>query len=159
MNRPRFIVDSMLGTIAKKLRMLGYDTRYDSTIDDDRLVLIAKKENRVVITRDHLLATNAKQHDITTVEIHSDAEKEQLIEVAVAMSWKKFELDTSHARCSLCNSVLQKTPKDQIIGTIPPRIAESVLEFWKCVECSHVYLVGTHIRNLEKLFAEINDKL
>ena len=149
----------MLGTIAKKLRMLGYDSKYYSVIDDDKLILVAKKEGRIVITRDHLLATNTKQHDITTIEIHSGTEKEQLIEIANAMSWKKLDLDASHARCSMCNGMLQKTPKDQIIDIIPPRIAESVSEFWKCVECSHVYWVGTHIRNLEKVFAEINAKL
>ena len=149
----------MLGTIAKKLRMLGFDTMYYTVIHDDDLILIAKKENRTMITRDHLLATNAMQHDIKTIEILTHTEKEQLIEIANQMSWKKFALDVSCARCSLCNGVLEKIPKAEIIDKIPPRIAESVLEFWKCSQCSHIYWVGTHIRNLEKVFAEINDCL
>ena len=149
----------MLGIIAKKLRMLGFDTRYHTTIDDDELILIAKKENRTVITRDHLLATNSIQHDINTIEIHTHTEKEQLIEIAKKMSWKKFTLDVLCVRCSLCNGMLEKTPKAEIIDKIPPRIVESVSEFWKCDKCSHIYWVGTHIRNLEKVFAEINDCL
>lgn len=149
----------MLGTIAKKLRMLGYDSKYFGTINDDELVLIAKKENRVVITRDHLLAINTTQHDIMTIEIHSKTEREQLVEIANKMGWKKLTLAVPNARCSLCNVTLEKTSKEQIIDKVPPRIAEYVQEFWKCSECSHIYWVGTHIRNLEKLFAEINDQL
>ena len=149
----------MLGTIAKKLRMLGYDSKYFGTINDDELVLIAKKENRVVITRDHLLAINATQHDIMTIEIHTKTEREQLVEIANKMGWKKLTLAVPNARCSLCNGTLEKTSKEQIIDKVPPRIAEYVQEFWKCNECGHIYWVGTHIRNLEKLFAEINDKL
>jgi len=149
----------MLGTIAKKLRMLGFDSKYHSTIDDDRVILIAKKENRIIITKDHALAVNAIQHDITTIQVHTHTEKEQLIEIANAMNWKRFSLDVSNARCSLCNGVLESVPKQNIMDKILPRIAESVQEFWKCNECGHIYWVGTHIRNLEKLFAEINDKL
>lgn len=149
----------MLGTIAKKLRMLGFDSRYYSTIDDDNLVLIAKKENLTIITKDHALAVNATQHDIPTIQIHTHTEKEQLMEIAKAIGWKRFSLDASSARCSLCNGMLESVPKQDIIDKIPPRIAESVQEFWKCNECGHIYWVGTHIRNLEKLFAEINDRL
>lgn len=149
----------MLGTIAKKLRMLGFDSLYHSIIDDDRLILIAKKENRIIITKDHALAVNAIQHDIPTIQVHTHTEKEQLIEIAKAMDWKRFSLDASSARCSLCNGMLESVPKQDIIDKILPRIAESVVEFWKCSECGHIYWMGTHIRNLEKLFAEINDKL
>ncbi|MBI5697843.1 MAG: Mut7-C RNAse domain-containing protein [Thaumarchaeota archaeon] len=149
----------MLGTTAKKLRMLGFDSMYHSTIDDDRVILIAKKENRIIITKDHALAVNSIQHDITTIQIHTHTEKEQLIEIANAMNWKRFSLDVSNARCSLCNGVLESVPKQSIMDKILPRIAESVQEFWKCNECGHIYWAGTHIRNLEKLFAEINDKL
>ncbi len=53
--QPTFWVDAMLGNIAKKLRLLGYDSEYSSNINDDELILNAKKENRIIITKDELL--------------------------------------------------------------------------------------------------------
>jgi hypothetical protein len=51
-----FIADSMLGTLAKWLRILGYDTHYDPTLDDHQLVRLARAEDRVLLTRDHELS-------------------------------------------------------------------------------------------------------
>jgi len=147
----------MLGTIAKKLRMFGFDCKYYSTIDDDEVILMAKKENLIVITKDVKLAKNAIQHDITTIQIQTNTEKDQLVEIAHKISCEKFTL--TYSRCSLCNGILEEIPKQAIIGKVPPKIAESVEDFWKCKECSHIYWVGTHIRNMEKLVAEINASL
>lgn len=147
----------MLGTIAKKLRMLGFDTYYYNTINDDDLITAAKKEERIIITKDHTLAIKATNQNISTIQVLTNIEKEQLIEIAHKMSWKKLILN--NPRCSVCNGVLQKVPKQEIIEKIPPKVAESTQEFWRCEKCSHIYWVGTHIRNLERLIAEINDTL
>ncbi len=147
----------MLGTIAKKLRMLGFDTQYYNTINDDELIISAKKEERTIITKDQMLAVKAINQDIPTIQILTHTEKEQMIEIAHKMSWKKLTLD--NPRCSICNGMLQKASKQEIIGMIPPKVAELVQEFWQCDKCSHIYWVGTHIRNLERLIAEINDTL
>ena len=48
----KFIVDSMLGRLARWLRLLGCDTLYYPSIEDRRLIRIASEEDRVLITRD-----------------------------------------------------------------------------------------------------------
>jgi hypothetical protein len=154
LNRPSFAIDAMLGTISKKLRMFGFDCLYYNTIPDDDLVLAAKKQDRIIITKDERLATNAIQHDIITMKLQTRTEKEQLVEIARKISWKKFEF--IYSRCSLCNGMLDHIEKSAILDKVPPKIAESVQEFWQCKQCHHIYWVGTHIRNLEKLAAEIN---
>jgi uncharacterized protein with PIN domain len=144
----------MLGTISKKLRMFGFDCTYHNTISDDKLILEAKKQDRIIITKDAKLAASAIQHDIITIQLKTHTEKEQLVEIAHKIGWKKF--DIAYSRCSLCNGMLSETDKDTILEKIPPKIAESVEKFWQCRDCNHIYWVGTHIRNLEKLIAEIN---
>ncbi|MEM3173101.1 MAG: DUF5615 family PIN-like protein, partial [Candidatus Nitrosotenuis sp.] len=62
MNQDKLAVDSMLGTVAKKLRMLGFDCSYWADIEDDDLLAAAKKENRIIITKDTQLANKAKKH-------------------------------------------------------------------------------------------------
>ena len=51
MEDPRFLVDSMLGTLAKWLRILGYDTEYDACLNDNKLVRLARGEGRILLTR------------------------------------------------------------------------------------------------------------
>ena len=93
-------IDAMLGTIAKKLRMLGFDCKYDSAIDDDYLILDAKKEGRIIITKDTRLAINAIQSDVMAIKLKTKTEKEQIVEIARKIGWKKFDLH--YCRCSLC---------------------------------------------------------
>ena len=156
---PKLIIDSMLGTIAKKLRILGFDCKYFDTIVDEDLLLIAKKENRVVVTKDHRLADSAKKHDIITVKVDSQPESEQLIEIAKTLDLKKYEYVADSARCPLCNGTLQSIEKQMVIDIVPPKIFQGVERFWICQHCYHLYWMGTHIRNLEKMVAEINGKL
>jgi len=52
----KFLVDSMLGRLAKWLRIFGYDTTYVACSKDSFLILTARKENRILLTRNtHLI--------------------------------------------------------------------------------------------------------
>ena len=126
----------MLGTLAKKLRMFGFDCKYESAIDDDSLVLIAKKQDRIVLTKDLKLAINCLQHDIKTIKIQNNTDKEQLIEIAHQINYNKFQL--TYSRCTLCNGSLEEIAKNTMLKKIPRHILESKEKFWKCKECNHV---------------------
>jgi uncharacterized protein with PIN domain len=149
----------MLGTVVKKLRMLGFDCSYSADIDDEDLILAAKKEGRIIITKDIHLANMARKHDIHAVEILSPTEKEQLVEIARKLNIKRYQFGASNARCPSCNGSLQSIQKDLITEKIPPKISQNIEEFWICQGCGHLYWEGTHIRNLEKVIAEINEQL
>jgi uncharacterized protein with PIN domain len=149
----------MLGTIAKKLRILGFDSKYSAIIDDEDLILVAKKENRIIITKDHQLANNAKKHDVLAIEISTHTEKEQMIEIAKKMGWEKFEFNVYNTRCPVCNGSLQIIEKDQVTDRVPPKIIQNAKKFWSCSDCQHIYWEGTHIRNLKKHIDEINGQL
>jgi uncharacterized protein with PIN domain len=51
-NPPKFFADVMLGTLAKWLRILGYDTEYDNQIGDGELAERCLAEERILLTRD-----------------------------------------------------------------------------------------------------------
>ena len=57
--RSVFVVDGMLGSLARKLRMFGFDTLYYNDADDDRLIEVGKQENRVILTCDKMLFQRA----------------------------------------------------------------------------------------------------
>jgi uncharacterized protein with PIN domain len=49
---PSFLVDAMLGNIARKLRIFGYDTLYLKDTSDTSILGIAMREKRILLTRD-----------------------------------------------------------------------------------------------------------
>ena len=79
--KPTFVVDAMLGKLAKKLRMLGYDSYYSSSIDDFDLMHKAKAEDRIIVTKDTNLAKSATKQDITTIQITKANEVEQFLQI------------------------------------------------------------------------------
>ncbi|MEE8479837.1 MAG: Mut7-C RNAse domain-containing protein, partial [Desulfobacterales bacterium] len=66
----KFIVDCMLGKLAKWLKILGFDTIYFSKIEDPALLALAQKEGRVLLSRDNELIE--KSRDIKTLFIESE---------------------------------------------------------------------------------------
>ena len=56
----------MLGTLAKWLRILGYDTLFDPDLDDNQLVRLARAEDRVLLTRDRetLFDVQRREHHV-----------------------------------------------------------------------------------------------
>ena len=52
----KFMADSMLGRLARWLRILGYDVAYEHAISDDDLIARALRENRIILTMDRELA-------------------------------------------------------------------------------------------------------
>ena len=53
---PRFVVDTMLGRLARWLRAMGYDTLYPGQAEDRRLLQLSRAEERILVTRDRMLA-------------------------------------------------------------------------------------------------------
>jgi len=53
---PPLLIDAMLGTLARRLRWLGYDAEYRSDLPDDEMIRIAKEQGRLLVTRDRELA-------------------------------------------------------------------------------------------------------
>ena len=48
----KFIADVMLGRLAKKLRLLGFDVLYDRTFNDNEIIRLSLEQERVILTRD-----------------------------------------------------------------------------------------------------------
>ena len=55
LRRTQFIADAQLGGLAKYLRVLGFDTLYDSDYTDAQVACIAAEDQRIVLTRNRAL--------------------------------------------------------------------------------------------------------
>ena len=155
---PTFFVDAMLGNIAKKLRLMGYDTKYFSDIEDESLIQIAKKDNRIVISRDEDLVRISTKNDVNGIFIHSDKEVEQFHEILDYLNLETVEISGEKARCPNCNSKTESIDKKNIYQKIPQKVLDYNEKFWICKNCDQIFWEGTHIQNLQKLVRVLNER-
>jgi hypothetical protein len=157
--RSNFIVDAMLGNLAKKLRILGYDSKYFSSIEDDKLIAIAKNEKRIILTKDEQLTKIAEKQNVGSVLIRGNDELEQIAQINAKIKLDRFVMDTNNSRCIVCNGNLQSTEKYRIIGKVPEGILEREEKFWMCDSCKKIYWEGTHFAKLQEFVNKLNNRL
>ncbi len=136
----KFIVDSMLGRLAKWLRIIGCDTLYFQEISDREFVSIALKEDRFILTRDTLLVKRKNVKDYLLVE--GDHFRDQLCFVV-----KRLNLNPNAGiltRCIWCNSPLEDVYKNDIKLRVPDYVFETQDLFRMCQLCNKVYWGATH---------------
>jgi uncharacterized protein with PIN domain len=143
----RFIADTMLGKLARWLRILGYDTLYYREIEDLALLRIARTQHRWLLTRDAVMVREQKPLNYTF--IRDDHLTDQLKQVVTELG---LEVDRLLNRCLECNDELVTLPKDQAQSLVPQYVFQSQKRFSQCPTCRRVYWAGTHYnRILERL--------
>ena len=142
---PRFLADAMLGRLARWLRILGYDAEYFPGEDDD-LLRLARREGRVLLTRDTRLLRRRPLPP--HLFIQSDHVMEQLRQVVTAL-----RLDPTvppARRCVCCNAVLEPRPKPEVFGLVPEFVWSQHETFWACPACQRIYWAGSHRQRMEE---------
>src|SRR5919201_3440585 len=111
---PRFVADVMLGKLARWLRALGYDTLYYRDAPDSRLLGLALREQRRLLTRDAALAVRAGAVGLL---VRAETLDDQLREVA-----ETFGLGPRAplTRCLECNGTLTRRTPSEVAGRVPP---------------------------------------
>ncbi|EPA04745.1 hypothetical protein BG20_I2127 [Candidatus Nitrosarchaeum limnium BG20] len=113
-NEPKFFVDAMLGNIAKKLRLMGYDSKYFSDIEDEKLVDIARNENRIIISKDKELIKKTQKLRLRSIHIIKNEEIEQFVEIITRENLKRIQINGNTSRCPQCNSLTKQIDKNSI---------------------------------------------
>jgi uncharacterized protein with PIN domain len=140
----------MLGTLAKWLRIYGFDTFYaNSTISDDKIIIISKKENRCLITRDEELVFRCRRENINVIHLKTVDLDEQL---KIVLQDLEIDKDKILSRCIVCNSELSEIKKDKVTDKVPERVFQNHEKFWFCKKCDKIYWKGSHYdKMIEKL--------
>ncbi|QIW23065.1 hypothetical protein EWF20_02085 [Sulfolobus sp. S-194] len=143
MQSQKFIVDAMLGKLARWLRILGYDTLYSNNYEDWKILKIAEETQRVIITRDRGLCIRARKKNLECFLVYSS---EDLIDILAKLS-KKYKIDLNadpnFSRCTECNGVLEKIDDNK----------------WKCTKCGKEYWKGSHWRTIENTLIKARSKI
>ena len=143
----KLLCDHMLGSLARWLRFMGYDTAYPEPAPDRLLIERARSEDRILLTRDKELASRVRG----AVQIRSDDLEEQIREVATALP---LRLVNPLSRCSLCNEALVSASPDEVRDLVPEGVRSRHQAFWHCPSCGRVYWQGSH---WDKMVARLQD--
>jgi uncharacterized protein with PIN domain len=150
----KFIVDCMLGKLAKWLKILGFDALYSSKIDDDELLIIAGREGRILLTKDTRLIQKAKK--IKTLFLKSEEWPEQVKEVLQHFDlWKSV---APHTRCIECNVALKDLSKKNAKNLVSSFVFERADSFALCPCCGRVFWRGSHFKDMEAQIEQILNK-
>ncbi len=141
----KFVVDCMLGKVAKWLKILGFDTVYLNRAEDHDLLLIARRQRRTLLTKDHGLLEAAQ--GIRSLFIESDHWPEQLVQVL--KTYNLADAVRPHSRCLTCNVRLKTISKRSARNLVTPFVLERAALFAICPSCERVYWPGTHFRSMD----------
>jgi uncharacterized protein with PIN domain len=136
---PRFLLDVHLGTLARRLRLLGVDSAYDSTDPGDpALAARSARERRVLLTRDRGLLRRRELW--AGGYVYSTRPGEQLDDVL-----ERFAPPLAPwTRCTACNGPLGPVAKDAVRPRLEHGTRSGYDAFAQCAACGQVYWHGAH---------------
>ncbi len=147
----RFVADGHLGTLARNLRLLGFDVAYDRQAQDRQLLSVMEREDRALLTRDRRLLMHAiVRHGYCPRSQNPD---DQTIEVI--RRFDLFDSITPFNRCLRCNASLQKVAKAEVIEKLEPLTKIYYQEFRRCTGCKQIYWAGSHFSKLQRRLEKI----
>jgi uncharacterized protein with PIN domain len=139
----KFIADAMLGRLAKRLRLLGFDVLYDRTFGDNDIIRLSLEQHRVILTRDQVLCRRPLAANHLFIR-HQDVEA-QLEQVLAAYAMPEQRPLT---RCSRCNGLLRPLPRSEARDLVPEQVYRRYRQFLQCEGCGKAYWTGTHVAHM-----------
>jgi len=135
----KFAADKMLGKLARWLRIIGQDVTYGSELSGYGLTRAARREGRLILTRDRAIA---RKNPPPYLLIASDRFREQLKQVIEAC--RLDPLKNAFTRCVECNTLFEPIAKKAVEGKVPPYVFDTQEKFSFCRKCRRIYWPATH---------------
>ncbi|MGW0250363.1 Mut7-C RNAse domain-containing protein [Nocardia goodfellowii] len=131
----RFLLDIHLGTLARRLRLLGLDAAYENPdIGDAALATRSATEHRILLSRDRGLLR--RREIFAGAYIYSHRPPDQLDDVLTRFAPPL----TPWTRCTTCNGLLR-----------PARTPDTPTPLTQCTTCGQTYWKGAHHPRLDAI--------
>ena len=143
------MVDVHLGTLARYLRLVGFDTLWRNDLGDAEIVRRALGERRIVLTRDiGILRHGDVTHGYWLRATDPEAQLEEVI--------RALDLGTRlrpYTRCLECNGLVRPMDRRDAHPHVPLQVFLVYRDFTRCEGCGRVYWPGSHQRRLDEVVA------
>jgi uncharacterized protein len=163
-----FLADAMLGSIARKLRIFGFDTLYNAQAHDDEILKIGIEQDRIILTADKELFKRIVKIGARAVLVSGgEGELEDLVHILRNSGIKSVGMDGIGSRCSVCNGSLEERTSDHVKRNydddnnvvLPDRIIAYHNQFFQCTACGKIYWEGSHLKRITALVRNLNAEL
>ncbi len=166
-----FLVDAMLGNIARKLRIFGFDAIYMAQAHDDEILKIGIEQDRVILTADKQLFKRIVKVGARGVLVNGGAsELEDLVHILTKNGITSVSMSGIGSRCSICNGHLEVRTSDQVKNvddnnnndhdvTVPDKVIACHNQFFQCIACGKIYWEGGHLKRIRALIQNLDAKL
>ena len=138
----RFVTDSSLAALARRLRFLGYDVRVVPGARLEEVFEVARGEDRIVLT-------TSDRHPrrfaaVSAVRIVRPGAPETLR----ALAERHAPGGAPFSRCAECNTALQKRHPMEASGEVPGAVRRRMRSLSFCPGCGKWYWEGSHVARL-----------
>jgi uncharacterized protein with PIN domain len=145
----RFLLDIHLGSLVRRLRLLGIDAAYENPdVGDAALAARSAAERRVLLSRDRGLLH--RRELFAGAYVYSSRTEDQLADVL-----SRFAPELAPwTRCTACNGLLRDVDKEAMLGQVPDGTARTVDVFAQCADCGQAFWRGAHHARLQAIVDE-----
>lgn len=146
----RFLAEKTLGKLVAWLRLLGFDTVFET----DASGMGENSEARIRLTRTRRVANALSQQRLIWITPNDPVEQLQQVIAHLGISEQSIQ---PFSRCLQCNTKLEATEKEAVKGKVPDYIWATHDRFRICRRCDKIYWPGSHtersLDRISKLFA------
>ena len=149
-----FAADRTLGKLAKWLRILGFDTIFESDASNKQFYE-QLDQGRVLLTRTAKIRNRFAAKRLVFIEANDVyAQLRQVIdELAITRTDIRI-----FSMCRHCNSPIIEVNKQTTYGLVPDYIWQTHNKFHRCRQCERIFWAGSHVEKsmevIEQLFNE-----
>ncbi len=155
MSQLRFIADTMLGTLARRLRMLGIDTLFLRDTEDSELRYIVRSQDRILLTKNSHLAEKLAENAWI---VRGTNAREEFASISSQLSAACCQLNPL-SLCLGCNVRLEQVEGHKFRPKIPPHVLKKEKKFMGCPDCGKVFWEGTHSSSMRQEIKWMHDQL
>lgn len=144
----RFITDSSLEQLARRLRILGYDVSSHRGARLEELFAAAIRDGRTVLT---LSARAPRTAEVAIVRVP----RGDLAAAVRAVTAAHSPATARWTRCPECNVALHTRSAFEGRGEVPGRVTRLGVPLRSCPVCGRWFWPGSHVARLEEWFARV----
>jgi uncharacterized protein with PIN domain len=151
----RFLLDGMLGVLARKLRMLGLDAEFSADADPAMIRYRSRAEARIVLTRNPKLVKILGDRGWLVTGTDAREEFQSLVPLLRMITPPRDPF----SRCLDCNTRLVSATREQARDSVPYYVWKNTEHFMTCSSCDKNYWKGTHHRRMLEEVREMEEEL
>ena len=150
----KFLCDSMLAHIGRRLRMAGYDTVIAKGGESDHeLVLRAREENRTLLSGDRQMRERKAAKSVLVFLPGNEEESwVRHLSQVLGVDW----LHAPFTRCLECNLILESPPSEKI-SELPEPIKQQGFSFRYCPGCDKIFWEGGHVQRMRERLQKLQN--